>query len=93
MESSNFVRTVAVYALQKSSVRINRSQNNQFNTSYIFYMDELPVSFGPQPGRSTDGTFEKADLDRGMEILIEIVWQNGGLGSPEVIYQECATRM
>ena len=41
-------------------------------------MDELPVSFGPQPERSTDGTFEKADLDRAIEILSEIVWQNGG---------------
>ncbi|KAI0998225.1 hypothetical protein K3495_g9970 [Podosphaera aphanis] len=41
-------------------------------------MDELPVSFGPQPERSTDGTFEKADLDRAMEILLEIVWQNDG---------------
>ncbi|KAI0999665.1 hypothetical protein K3495_g8535 [Podosphaera aphanis] len=41
-------------------------------------MDELPVSFGPQPERSTDGTFEKADLDRAMEILLEIVWHNGG---------------
>ncbi|KAI0998117.1 hypothetical protein K3495_g10075 [Podosphaera aphanis] len=40
-------------------------------------MDELPISFGPQPERSTDGTFEKADLDRAMEILTEIVWQNG----------------
>ncbi|KAI1007619.1 hypothetical protein K3495_g599 [Podosphaera aphanis] len=54
------------------------SQNNQLNTSYIFGMDELPVSFGPQPERSTDGTFEKADLDRAMEILLEIVWHNGG---------------
>ncbi|KAI1002734.1 hypothetical protein K3495_g5468 [Podosphaera aphanis] len=56
-------------------------------------MDELPVSFGPQSERSTDGTFEKADLDRAMEILIEIVWLNGGLRSPEVIYQECATEI
>ncbi|KAI0991787.1 hypothetical protein K3495_g16400 [Podosphaera aphanis] len=69
------------------------SQNNQFNTSYIFDMDELPVSFGPQPERSTDGTFEKADLDRAMEILIEIVWQNSGFRSPKVIYQECATEI
>ncbi|KAI0994016.1 hypothetical protein K3495_g14167 [Podosphaera aphanis] len=41
-------------------------------------MDELPVSFGPQPERSTDGTFEKADLDRAMKILLEIVWHHGG---------------
>ncbi|KAI1006643.1 hypothetical protein K3495_g1579 [Podosphaera aphanis] len=56
-------------------------------------MDELPIYFGPWPERLTDGSFEKADLDRAMEILIEIVWHNGGFRSPELIYQECATEM